>query len=68
MKFPEAISRLKRQREYLSTRIEQRLAKGLPFHHQQLDQEAIDIALSAIEYTQAMQDYEASLLKEKDSA
>ncbi len=67
MKFQEAISRLRRQDDYLVRRIEQRAAEGQVYHHQELDREAIAIAISAIEYTAAMQDYEQNLIKEKDS-
>lgn len=67
MTFREAITTLRKRSEYLGLNIKQRSAEGKGHRQQMLEQESIAIAISAIEYTNQMQEYERNLIREKDS-
>jgi hypothetical protein len=57
MDFLQAIGRLRNRDHYLKEQIEQKPDRSFWF---QLDRESIAIAISCIEYTEKMQEYEAS--------
>jgi hypothetical protein len=56
----EAIKRIERQRQHLQKRIAERTTEGLPFHHQEWDIEACDLAIAALRYVHEVQEYEQS--------
>lgn len=60
MTFQEAITRLQRQDDYLIRRISERQAESKPYHHQELDRDAIALAVSALRYVHELEVYEAS--------
>ena len=62
MDFMQAIGRLKNRDHYLAEQIVQRTDNKV--HWFQLDREAIALAIECIEYTKAMQEFEAAQPKE----
>jgi hypothetical protein len=58
-----AIGRLKNRDHYLEGKIAEQSVTGKPTHWFQLDREAIALAISALDYLQQVQDYEASQAK-----
>lgn len=60
MDFLQAIGRLKNRDHYLAERIAEFALAGKSSHWFELDRESIAIAISCIEFTQKMQEYEST--------